>query len=68
MSTTVGTNNRNRRGVLIIRAVVTAWLLVVAGVLVAYGQWGWALLVLVGAVANVVVAYRVHKGTWHRRT
>jgi len=54
--------------VIIIRAVVTVWLLIVTGVLVAFGQWGWALLVLVGAVANVVVAYRVHKGTWHRRT
>ena len=33
------------------------------GVLLAYGYWGWALLTLAGAVANIVWAYRVYRAT-----
>ena len=33
------------------------------GILLAYGYWGWALLTLAGAVANIVVAYRVWRAT-----
>jgi hypothetical protein len=31
------------------------------GILVAYGDWGWALLTLAGAVANSIWAYRVYR-------
>jgi hypothetical protein len=68
MSTTTEFSRRHRRGLLIIRVVVTAWLLAITGILLATGYWGWALLTLAGAVANIVVAYRVQRGTWHRRT
>lgn len=68
MDTTTEFSRRHRRGLFIIRVLVTAWLLVITGILVATGYWGWGLLTLAGAVANVVVAYRVSRGTWHRRT
>jgi hypothetical protein len=54
-----GFDRRHPRSVILIRAVVTAWLLGLTGVLLAYGYWGWALLTLAGAVANIVLAYRV---------
>ena len=41
--------------------LVTAWLLALTGILLAYGYWGWALLTLAGAVGNSVLAYRVFR-------
>ena len=46
---------------IIIRVLVTAWLLALTGILLADGYWGWALLTLAGAVANSVLAYRVSR-------
>jgi hypothetical protein len=43
------------------RVLVTAWLLALTGILLAYGYWGWALLTLAGAVAHSVWAYRVYR-------
>jgi cytochrome b subunit of formate dehydrogenase len=48
---------RHPRSVIVIRVLVTAWLLALTGVLLAYGDWGWALLTIAGAVANAVWAY-----------
>ena len=48
---------------ILIRVLVTAWLLALTGILLAYRYWGWALLTLAGAVANVVLAYRVSRTT-----
>ena len=58
-----GFNRRHPRGVILIRVLVTAWLLALTGILLAYGLWGWALLTLAGAVANGVLAYRVWRTT-----
>jgi hypothetical protein len=49
------------RGVILIRVLVTAWLLALTGILLPYGYWGWALLTLAGAVAHSVWAYRVFR-------
>ena len=46
---------------MLIRVLVTAWLLGLTGILVADGYWGWALLTFAGAVANIVMAYRVSR-------
>ena len=54
---------RHPRGVIVIRVLVTAWLLGLTGVLLAYGYWGWALVTLAGAAANIVWAYRVCRAT-----
>jgi hypothetical protein len=53
--------SRRPRTVIVIRVVVTVWLLALTGVLVADGYWGWALLTLAGAVANAALAYRVSR-------
>jgi hypothetical protein len=37
-------NRRHPRTVIIIRVLVTAWLLALTGILLATGLWGWALL------------------------
>jgi hypothetical protein len=58
-----GFNRTHPRGVIVIRVLVTAWLLALTGILLAYGQWGWALLTLAGAVANIALAYRVARAT-----
>ena len=50
---------------ILIRVLVTAWLLALTGILLAYGYWGWALLTLAGAVANSVLAYRVFRAARH---
>jgi hypothetical protein len=42
--------------VILIRLLVTAWLLALTGILLAYGYWGWAPLTLAGAVANIAWA------------
>jgi hypothetical protein len=54
---------RHPRSVILIRVLVTAWLLGLTGVLLAYGYWGWALVTIAGAVANIVLAYRVYRAT-----
>jgi hypothetical protein len=56
-----GFDRRHPRGVILVRVLVTAWLLALTGILLAYGYWGWALLTLAGAVANSVLAYRVSR-------
>jgi hypothetical protein len=56
-----GFDRRHPRSVILIRGLVTVWLLALTGVLLGYGYWGWALLTLAGAVANFVMAYRVYR-------
>ena len=58
-------DRRHPRSVILIRLLVTAWLVALTGILLAYGYWGWALLTLAGAVANSVVAYLVWRATRH---
>ncbi len=58
-----GFDRRHRRTAILIRVLVTAWLVVLTGILLAYGYWGWALLTLAGAVANIVLAYRAWRVT-----
>jgi hypothetical protein len=52
-------DRRHPRSTILIRVLVTAWLLALTGILLATGYWGWALLTLAGAVANLALAYRV---------
>jgi hypothetical protein len=59
MSMATGLGRRHPRSAIIIRVLVTAWLFGLTGILLADGYWGWALLTLAGAVANIVLAYRV---------
>ena len=54
-------DRRHPRGVILIRVLVTAWLLVATGILLADGYWGWALVTIAGAVANGVWGYRVYR-------
>ena len=61
MNMVTGFDRRHPRGVILIRVLVTAWLLGLTGILVADGYWGWALLTFAGAVANIVMAYRVSR-------
>jgi hypothetical protein len=63
MTMATGFGRRRARTVIVIRVLVTAWLLALTGILLAYGYWGWALLTLAGAVANIVLAYRVSRVT-----
>jgi hypothetical protein len=56
-------DRRHPHSVILIRVLVTAWLLGLTGTLLAYGYWSWALLTLAGAVANIVWAYRVWRAT-----
>jgi CHASE2 domain-containing sensor protein len=56
-------NGRHPRAVILIRVLVTAWLLALTGILLAYGYWIWAVVTLAGAVANAVLAYRVSRTT-----
>ena len=63
MNVTTRFDRRHPRGVILIRVLVTVWLLVLTGILLGYGYWGVALLTLVGAVANSVLAYRVYRTT-----
>ena len=44
---------------ILIRVLVTAWLLALTGILLAYSYWGWSLVTLAGAVANSAWAYYV---------
>ncbi len=63
MNMATGFGGRHPPSAILIRVLVTAWLLGLTGVLLAYGYWGWALLTLAGAVANIVLAYRVFRAT-----
>ncbi len=63
MNMASGFNRRYPRAVIIIRALVTAWLLALTGILLAYGYWVWALVTLAGAVANAALAYRIYRTT-----
>ena len=63
MNMATGFDRKHPRSVILIRVLVTAWLLVLTGILLAYGYWGWALLTLAGAVANGAWAYRVWRAT-----
>jgi hypothetical protein len=56
-----GLDRRHPRTVILIRVLVTAWLVVLTGILLAYGYWGWALVTIAGAVANIVLAYRTYR-------
>jgi CHASE2 domain-containing sensor protein len=58
-----GFDRGHPRSVILIRVVVTAWLLALTGILLAYGYWGWALVTVAGAVVNGVWAYRVYRAT-----
>ena len=58
-----GFDREHPRSVIVIRVLVTAWLLALTGILLANGYWGWALLTIAGAVANAVCAYL----TWRQR-
>jgi hypothetical protein len=49
--------------VILIRVLVTAWLLALTGILLASGYWGWAVLTLAGAAANGVWASHVWRAT-----
>ena len=63
MNMATGFDRKHPRSVIFIRVLVTAWLLALTGILLAYGYWGWALLTLAGAVANIVWAYLVYRAT-----
>ena len=63
MNMATGFNRRHPRSAILIRVLVTAWLLGLTGILLADGYWGWALLTLAGAMANIVLAYRVWRAT-----
>jgi CHASE2 domain-containing sensor protein len=63
MNMATGFDRRHPRGVILIRVLVTAWLLALTGILLAYGHWGWALVTLAGAAANIAWAYRVYRAT-----
>jgi multidrug transporter EmrE-like cation transporter len=63
MSMATGFDRRHPRAVIVIRVLVTAWLLALTGILLAYGYWIWALVTIAGAVANSVLAYHVFRTT-----
>jgi len=63
MNMALGFNRRYPRAAIIIRALVTAWLLALTGILLAYGYWGWGLVTLAGAAANILWAYGVYRAT-----
>jgi hypothetical protein len=56
-------DRRHPRGVIIVRVLVTAWLLALTGILLADSYWGWAVVTFAGAAANGVWAYRVYRAT-----
>ena len=60
-----GVDRRHPRAVILTRVLITAWLLALTGILLAYGYGAWALLTLAGAVANIAWAYRVYRATMH---
>jgi uncharacterized membrane protein YebE (DUF533 family) len=56
-------NSRYPRRAILIRVVVTLWLLALTGILLATGYWGWALVTIAGAIANSALAYRTYRAT-----
>jgi hypothetical protein len=56
-----GFDSRHPRTTILIRALVTVWLLALTGILLAYGYGWWALLTLAGAVAIFAFGYRVYR-------
>ena len=67
MSMATGFDRRHPRSAILIRVLVTAWLSALTGILLADGYWGWALVTLAGAVANIALAYRVYR-VWRAAT
>ena len=63
MNMATGFDRRHPRSVILIRVLTTAWLSGLTGILLANGYWGWALVTLAGAVANIVWAYRIWRAT-----
>jgi len=63
MDMPTGFGRKHPRTGILIRVLVTAWLFGLTVILLAYGYWGWALLTLAGAVANIVLACRVWRAT-----
>jgi hypothetical protein len=66
MNTATNFDRSHRRSAIVIRGLVTVWLLGLTGFLLADGYWGWALLTLAGAVANAALAYRAWRGSVSR--
>jgi hypothetical protein len=60
-----GFDRRHPRGVILTRVLVTAWLLALTGILLAYPYRVWALVTLAGAAASLVWAYRVYRAAMH---
>lgn len=52
---------RKPRRAVIIRLVVTIWLIALTVILVADGYWGWALLTGAGAAANFALAWLAYR-------
>ena len=67
MDMATGFDRRHPRSTILIRGLVTVWLLALTGILLAYGYWGWSLVTIAGAVANFVLGYRVYRATMHDR-
>ena len=65
MNMATGFDRGHPRTAILIRVLVTAWLVVLTVILLAYGYWGWALLTLAGAVANLALAYRAWRAARH---
>jgi hypothetical protein len=61
MNMATGFDRSHPRGVILIRVLVTAWLLALTGILLACGCWGWGLVTLAGAAANILRAYGVYR-------
>jgi len=54
-------DHRKPRRAITIRVVVGIWLILLTGILLADGYWGWALLTGAGAVANVGLAWLAYR-------
>ena len=62
MSMASGLDRRHPRSAVLIRLLVTAWLLALTGILLTYHRYWWlSLLTLAGAVANLALAYRTYR-------
>ena len=54
-------DHRKPRRAITIRVIVGIWLILLTGILLADGYWGWALLTGAGAVANVGLAWLAYR-------
>jgi hypothetical protein len=63
MTMATGFDHKHPRAVIIIRLLVTVWLLALTGMLLAYSYWGWSLLTLAGAAVNFGWAYRIYRAS-----